>query len=123
MAGLMIATGEQAETYYQLASRPITGGRDPAREIQILDPKVSRKHFQIRKQGDHHTIIEFKSLNGVAINGSKIDGETRLNDGDEILVGDTLLVYYTDDNPDRSNALNRFRVASRQAREDRTVVD
>ncbi|MCZ6699966.1 MAG: FHA domain-containing protein [Planctomycetota bacterium] len=123
MASLTITSGEQAGTYFQIANRPLAAGRDPARDIQIKDPKVSRKHFQIRKRADDYELIEFKSLNGVLVNGTKIDGEVVLEDGDEIIVGDTTLVFYTSDDLDRSNALHKYRDGSRRLREDRTIID
>lgn len=123
MASLFIMSGDQAGTYFQLANRPLAAGRDPARDIQIKDPKVSRKHFQIRKQADDFELVEFKSLNGVHVNGARISGEVLLKDGDEIIVGDTKLVFYTTDDPERTNALHKFRDGNRRLREDRTIVD
>ena len=57
------------------------------------------------------------------VNGTRISGEVILKDGDEIIVGDTTLVFYTSDDLDRSNALHKYRYGSRRLREDRTVVD
>ena len=123
MACLVIVSGEQAGTYFQLTKRTLTGGRDPAREIQIVDAKVSRKHFQIRYGEDHHLVVELQSLNGVEVNGAGIDGEQVLHDGDEIIVGSTMLQFYEDDNPDRTNAVNVYRQRDRRLREDRTITD
>jgi pSer/pThr/pTyr-binding forkhead associated (FHA) protein len=121
MAALVIINGEQAGSYFQIANRPLTAGRDPARDIQIVDPKVSRKHFQVRKDEETYTIIEFKTTNGVYVNGTKVEGEQVLNDGDQIQIGDTVLGFSLSDDPDRTNALNRFKRADRQVREDRTL--
>ncbi len=121
MASLIIAEGEQAGTHYQLGMRTLTGGRDPAREIQIVDPQVSRKHFQIRGDDPGHVIVEMKSRNGIYINGTKISGQKRLENGDRIQVGNTILVYQEADDPDRTNALNKYRQAGRELREDRTI--
>lgn len=122
MACLVITTGEQAGKYFQLTSRTLTAGRDPAREIQLLDPKVSRRHFQVRKEGDGYLILELRSVNGVFVNGQKV-AEKLLADGDEIVVGDTKLKYYLDDQPDRTNALNKPRAAQRKLREDQTIIE
>jgi pSer/pThr/pTyr-binding forkhead associated (FHA) protein len=98
----------------------LTGGRDPARDIQILDPKVSRRHFQVRKEDDGYLILELKSRNGVYVNGTKV-AEKRLKDGDTIQVGDTQLAYFDDDMPDRTDALQQYKKATREAREDLTI--
>jgi len=121
MASLVIATGEQAGTYYQISNRPLSAGRDPSRDIQIVDPKVSRRHFQIRRSGEDYVLAELKSLNGVYVNGEKIAGQCLLNDGDEIHVGDTTLIFYISDEPDKTNALLKYKLADRRLRDDRTV--
>lgn len=123
MASLLTTNGVQAGTYYRIANRPLTGGRDPARDIQVVDPKVSRKHFQIRKENDDYVIVEFKSLNGVYVNGVKIEGQRVLQDGDQIQVGDTVLTFYFADDPEKTDALNKFKLADRRVREDRTIGD
>ena len=123
MASLKITSGEQADKYYPLANRPLTGGRDPARDIQILDPKVGRKHFQIRKGDVGYVVVDFQSRNGVYVNGEKISEERPLQDGDEIMIGDTRLVFFNADDPDRTDALQKQKDAGRHAREDRTITD
>ena len=122
MACLIITKGEDVGKHYQLGNRTLAGGRDPAREIQLIDSTVSRKHFIIRKDGDHHVIREMKAKNGVHINGIRCE-EKALEDGDEIRVGATTLTYYVEDQPDRTNALNQYRAGQRELREDRTLSD
>jgi pSer/pThr/pTyr-binding forkhead associated (FHA) protein len=121
MASLFITNGDNAGTHYHIANRPLTGGRDPARDIQIVDPKVSRKHFQIRKDDHDYVIVELKSLNGVYVNGARINKEQTLRDGDEIQAGDTVLAFFVADDPEKTNALNKYKLADRRVREDRTL--
>ena len=106
LARLIITSREQAGTCSRLVNRPLSIGRDPDREIQIKDPKVSRKHLQVRKEGDPYGLRELKRLNGAIVNGAQREGEQPLEDGDEIKVGDTLMVLLESDDSDRSNALN-----------------
>ncbi len=112
---------EKVGKYFQLGKRTLAGGRDPAREIQIPDPMVSRKHFLIRSEGDSHVIVETKAKNGVFVNDQKVV-EHILADGDRIHVGDTVLVYYVNEDPDRTNALLQQRRADRELREDMTQM-
>ena len=70
MANLLITAGPNAGKYFPLANRPLSAGRDPARDIQLLDPKVSRKHFVVRKAGDEYIIVPFKSVNAVHETGA-----------------------------------------------------
>ncbi len=123
MACLVIVSGEQEGTYYQLAKRPLSGGRDPARDIQLLDPRVGRKHFLILLHDGKYIIRDTRSRNGVHVNEERIQADHVLRDGDEIRVGQTRLAYYDDDNPDRTNALQKYKKADRHLREDRTFND
>ena len=123
MANLLITSGEQAGKHFPLANRTLSAGRDSARDIQILDPKVSRKHFLISRSGDNYALAPVKSLNGVFVNGTEIADEVVLQDRDKIAVGDTTLRFRVGDDPDRTNALDAYKVADRSAREDRTIDD
>ncbi len=120
MACLIITQGEQTGKYFQLGNRTLAGGRDPAREIQIVDNTVSRKHFLVRREGDHHVVVETKAKNGVLVNGVQCP-EKVLEDGDVIQVGQTSLTYYVKDQADRTNALDQYRQGDRRFREDQTI--
>lgn len=122
MAYLIITSGQQTGKYFRLGKRTLAGGRDPAREIQIIDPKVSRKHFLIRQDGDHHVIVETKTKNGLLVNDQPCTEKT-LRYGDTIQVGQTTMTYHAGQLPDRTNALEQFRKGDRELREDRTITD
>lgn len=107
--------------HFKLTRRPLAGGRDPAREIQIVDPGVSRRHFLVRYEDGGHVIVETRAKNGVYVNGTKVS-EHRLADGDRIQVGGTVLTYYLDDHDERTDAVSRPRRADRPLREDVTQV-
>jgi FHA domain/Zinc-ribbon containing domain len=61
-------------------------GRSLAADIRFDDPTVSRRHALIERQPDGVRVLDDRSLNGVFVNGARIEGKT-LKDGDEILVG------------------------------------
>jgi len=122
MANLVITVGHNAGSYYPLGNRTLTVGRDPARDIQLVDERAGRKHFQIRKDGDDYAVIDLRSKNGLYVNGLKV-GEATLTDGDEIQAGDTVLTFWLHDTPDRTNALNRYKKATHEMRDDKTIVD
>jgi hypothetical protein len=61
-------------------------GRSLAADVRFDDPTVSRRHALIVRQPDGVRVLDDRSLNGVFVNGARIEGQT-LNDGDEILVG------------------------------------
>ncbi len=61
-------------------------GRSLAADVRFDDPTVSRRHALIVRQPDGVRILDDRSLNGVFVNGERIEGKL-LQDGDEIIVG------------------------------------
>lgn len=67
-----------------------TIGRSTGNVVVLREAKVSRQHAIIRRTGNHWTIEDLQSSNGVLINGAQVtDGA--LQDGDEIQIGDFVL--------------------------------
>lgn len=67
-------------------------GRSLAADVRFDDPTVSRRHALIVRQPDGVRLLDDRSLNGVFLNGERVDGRT-LEDGDEIIVGRYRLSY------------------------------
>ena len=67
-------------------------GRSLAADIRFDDPTVSRRHALIVRQADGVRLLDDRSLNGVFVNGARVDGQT-LKDGDEIVVGRYRLLF------------------------------
>ncbi len=61
-------------------------GRSLAADLRFDDPTVSRRHALIVHHPDGVRLLDDRSLNGVFVNGDRIDGRL-LQDGDEIIVG------------------------------------
>src|SRR5207247_1942322 len=67
-------------------------GRSLAADIRFDDPTVSRRHALIVRQADGVRVLDDRSLNGVFVNGERVDWRG-LADGDEIVVGRYRLTY------------------------------
>jgi pSer/pThr/pTyr-binding forkhead associated (FHA) protein len=67
-------------------------GRSLAADVRFDDPTVSRRHALIVRQADGVRVLDDRSLNGVFVNGTRVEGRV-LNDGDEILVGRYRLTF------------------------------
>jgi len=67
-------------------------GRSLAADVRFDDPTVSRRHALIVRHPDGVRLLDDRSLNGVFVNGSRVDGKA-LQDGDEIVVGRYRLVF------------------------------
>jgi hypothetical protein len=61
-------------------------GRSLAADLRFDDPTVSRRHALIVRQPDGVRVLDDRSLNGVFVNGERVEGRL-LRDGDEIVVG------------------------------------
>ena len=61
-------------------------GRSLAADVRFDDPTVSRRHALIVRQADGVRVLDDRSLNGVFVNGERVEWRA-LQDGDEIVVG------------------------------------
>jgi len=61
-------------------------GRSLAADVRFDDPTVSRRHALIVRQADGLRVLDDRSLNGVFVNGERVEWST-LADGDEIVIG------------------------------------
>jgi FHA domain len=62
-------------------------GRSFAADIRLDDPSVSRRHaLVVAEPGKDLRVLDDRSLNGVFVNGAKVDWG-RLADGDELTIG------------------------------------
>ena len=72
-------------------------GRDPACEIWVDADGVSRRHARVRVVADGDprgvTIEDLGSTNGTYVQRRRVTGETRLENGDRIGMGDATLVF------------------------------
>ncbi|HXN36860.1 MAG TPA: FHA domain-containing protein [Solirubrobacteraceae bacterium] len=67
-------------------------GRSLVADVRFDDPTVSRRHALIVRQPDGVRLLDDRSLNGVFVNGARVEGKALL-DGDEIIVGRYRLMF------------------------------
>jgi diguanylate cyclase (GGDEF)-like protein len=69
-------------------------GRDPECEFPLLDHRVSRRHATIMPVGvDRYLIQDLGSTNGTRVGGSLIAGPHLLQDGEKMLLGETVIRF------------------------------
>lgn len=86
-AALIGSGGPVLGREFTLDEPVVTIGRRDENTVVIKDPTVSRKHAEIRREGDDYLIVDKNSTSGVMVNGQAISGEQRLQDGDRIGIG------------------------------------
>src|SRR5215212_1184838 len=67
-------------------------GRSLAADVRFDDPTVSRRHALIVRQPDGVRVLDDRSLNGVFVNGERVEWRM-LTEGDEIVVGRYRLTF------------------------------
>ena len=68
-------------------------GRSAQCDIPVEDNNCSRQHCQIRKWAGKYVVEDLQSKNGTFVNGSKVNKEQTLADGDLITIGDTTILF------------------------------
>ena len=84
-------------------------GRSLAADVRFDDPTVSRRHALIVRQADGVRVLDDRSLNGVFVNGERVEWRS-LADGDEIIVG-RYRIHFIDAAAAPSTPFLRFRSA------------
>lgn len=73
---------------YRIPGRSVVLGRSRQSDIVLNDPNVSRRHAEIRREGDGYAVYDLSSTNGLEVNGKRVKSMI-LNDGDAITLGTT----------------------------------
>ena len=77
---------------HQLAKERILIGRSKDCDIRLEDPNVSRRHAEVRREGETYWVVDLDSTNGVVVNGHRLK-RAQLTEGDRITLGSTDMVF------------------------------
>src|SRR2546423_8171727 len=83
---LAYRTDDQDVVAYALHREWTRIGRSLAAAIRFDDPTVSRRHALIVRQPDGLRVLDDRSLNGVFVNGERVEWSALAN-GDEVVIG------------------------------------
>ena len=64
-------------------------GRSADADIRIEDRYASGVHARLYSRGASYYVEDMNSTNGTFLNGGRLEGEAKLNDLDEVRIGDT----------------------------------
>ena len=103
----MADANQQAEAWVESTkgeSFPILAncavGRSLNNQIVLPEAKVSRRHAIIHSQGAHeYWLVDLGSANGTYLNGRRVAQPTRLQDRDQINIGDSVLAFRQRNSP------------------------
>jgi hypothetical protein len=64
-----------------------TIGRSLECDCVVTDPSVSRRHAQLRREGESWLLRDLGSSNGTRVNGMRVTEETEVRPGDHLSLG------------------------------------
>lgn len=102
-AALVIYAPDRPPFRYTIGRGSVSIGRSPKSANDIVvdtDGQISKRHARVELDADgRFTIYDVGSTNGTKVNGKRVENRT-LNNGDEILIGATRLVFQQMHNQD-----------------------
>jgi pSer/pThr/pTyr-binding forkhead associated (FHA) protein len=87
MAHLVITSGQLEGRRIEVASELVVGRENV--DVEIDDAELSRRHFAVRPVAGGLEIEDLGSRNGTRVDGTRIDGPTRVRHGAVVTVGMT----------------------------------
>ena len=85
-ARMLVLTTDLAGTEFKLDKASLVIGRTDENEVVLNHRSISRHHAKVVREGDHYTIVDLQSANGVRVNGEDYE-RIELNPGDVVELG------------------------------------
>lgn len=95
-----------------LETEQILIGRSGDAAVVVNDDGVSRRHARMNLEGRTYVITDLNSANGTWVQGARLTEPRRLEDGDRIQLGPTLLLRYTVTDADQRALLEKLYATS-----------
>jgi signal transduction histidine kinase len=89
---MLVIKGADEGKQFELTEPVVSIGRDATNKIRLHDTEVSRRHAEFRLADGNHVLVDVGSANGTYVNSKKIKQVT-LRAGDQVVIGQTTLVY------------------------------
>ncbi|MFZ9017249.1 MAG: FHA domain-containing protein [Ilumatobacteraceae bacterium] len=90
---LIVRSGAQTGSRFQLDAEVTRLGRHPDSEISLDDITVSRRHAEVMRTDEGYIVTDAGSLNGTYVNQERIE-RTAIRHGDELQIGKFRLVFF-----------------------------
>lgn len=78
---------------FSVSASDITLGRSQTCDVFIPDQRASRRHAEVRWDGEYCTLHDLDSANGTYLNGQRIAEPQSLRDGDEIGIASATFTF------------------------------
>jgi hypothetical protein len=77
---------------HEIDRAPVVLGRSKDADLQIVDPNVSRRHAELRQEGDEYWLVDLDSTNGIEVRGKRVK-RLKLEDGTRFTLGSTDIAF------------------------------
>jgi phosphoserine phosphatase RsbU/P len=109
-AELTVISTASGASRVRLTSATTSIGRATECTIPVKDRYLSRKHAEIVSAGNGWVLKDCGSANGTYVNGERVDVQMTLRSGDRIRLGDTEIIFQSDQSTDRILSIAEGRV-------------
>ena len=103
MASLYVIRGRDVGKRFELNKPRVELGRDSDNDMQLHDTEVSRHHAAILCHQDRFELSDLESSNGTFLNSVRVSHK-RLQNGDRIQIGKTLMIFSANANQEGNPA-------------------
>ena len=118
---LVARDGPLKGSVFVLGDAEFSVGRNPSNRLSVSDPSISRQHCIIALQAGQYQIRDLESRNGTFVNGVPVH-ERALADGDQIQIGNSLLLFLAEDEPAAPSAAPPLRLDETSVLTGTTVI-
>ncbi|HXY92556.1 MAG TPA: FHA domain-containing protein [Acidimicrobiia bacterium] len=117
-------TGPDGREIFELDGDRYTIGRSSANDIVVEnDSSVSRRHALLERLGTMWYIKDLGSMNGIEVAGKRVLGEAPLHHTNEIIIGNTRVVFLDRAGSDGSETKPKAPTPKLTAKEKETLVE
>jgi two-component system, NtrC family, sensor kinase len=117
VASLFVIQGRDQGKRYDVTHALLAIGREASNTIQLHDTEVSRRHAELRRDGDSGQVFltDLGSSNGTFVNSQRVQRHV-LKSGDRVQIGRTLMLF-TEDPSGGSNVMDAVDIIGQHLRE------
>lgn len=120
VASLFVIQGADQGKRFELSAGAVGLGRDGSNAVRLHDHEVSRRHAEVRRDGEGFRVVDVGSANGTYLNGQPID-QAPLRPGDQVKVGQTVLLFDAA-SPSSREMTDRVDLRKLAAADDRSAI-
>ncbi len=122
-ASLFVIQGRDQGTRFELDSHSASFmlGRDTGNRVQLHDTEVSRRHAELRRNGDVFLVVDLGSSNGTFVNNQRV-AQHQLASGDQVQIGRTVMLFTGLSESPSSNLGSQVNIVGTDLSDDRSRI-